>query len=119
LCSSAGSGFRRCDRERGQGRLSTVPPIVPARPARVQGPGGQAQAPPSYATSGLAVGLGNTQPRGIIAALDAGMNWARRKSLFDLAMNRMETLLQSPPELLNLRFQLEEPTSRRMRCLLM
>ena len=26
------------------------------------------------------------------------MNWARDKSLFDLAMNRMETLFTSPPE---------------------
>jgi hypothetical protein len=36
----AGRGFQRCDREGGQSRLSTVSPIVPARPARVQGPGG-------------------------------------------------------------------------------
>jgi hypothetical protein len=69
-----------------------VSPIVPARPARVQGPGGQVQASLSYATPGLAVGLGSTQPRGIITALDGGMNWARDKTLFDLAMNRMETL---------------------------
>ena len=68
-------------------------PIVPARPARVQGPGGRVQAPQSYVTPGLAVGLGSTQPRGIIAALDAGMDWARDKSLFDFAMNRIETLV--------------------------
>ena len=80
-----GRGFRRCDRERGQSRLSTVSPIVPARPARVHGPGGRVQAPQSYVTPGLAVGLGSTQPGGIITALDAGMNWARDKSLFDLA----------------------------------
>jgi hypothetical protein len=41
----------------------------------------------------LAVGLGSTQPGGIITALDPGMNWARDKSLFDLAMNRMQTLV--------------------------
>jgi hypothetical protein len=33
----------------------------------------------------LAVGLGSTQPGEIITALDARMNWARDKSLFDLA----------------------------------
>ncbi len=67
-------------------RFSTVcHPSCPGRPARVQGPEGQVQAPQSYVTPGLAVGLGSTQPGGIITALDAGMNWARDKSLFDLA----------------------------------
>ena len=60
-------------------------PSCPGGPARVQGPGGQVQASLSYVTPGLAVGLGSTQPGGIITALDAGMNWARDKSLFDLA----------------------------------
>ena len=89
----AGRGFQRCDREGGQSRLSTVSPIVPARPAQVQGPGGQVQASLSCATPGLAVGLGSTQPRGTITALDGRMDWARDETLFDLAMNRMETLV--------------------------
>jgi hypothetical protein len=59
--------------------------ILSALPFRVQGPRGQLQAPSRTPRLGLAVGLGSTQPGGIIAALDAGMNWAWDKSLFDLA----------------------------------
>jgi len=46
----AGRGLRRCDRERGHSRFPPCHPSCPDCPARVQGPGGQAQAPQSYAT---------------------------------------------------------------------
>ena len=61
----AGRGLRRCDRERGHSRFPPRHPSCPAHPARVQGPRGQLQAPSRTPRLGLAVVLGNAQPRGI------------------------------------------------------
>ena len=88
----SGRGLRRCDRERGHSRFHRVTHRAPPVPLGSRG------REVSYRLQVVRHAWVGGRSRQHPASRDhcgaaTRINWARDKSLFDLAMNRMETLV--------------------------